>query len=95
MLLTELRIARQRFGEQRGKVIGKIEFEGKAGSIALNLSSDQCEQIFDVVAGALETTAKEAANNLRCNIIEHQKSPNKSRPSQGSDPKFPPETTQP
>jgi hypothetical protein len=70
MLLKKLEIERARWGENEGKHRGKITFDGDAGEVTLNLTPELCNKIFEICADGLIETAKEAASNLTCNIIE-------------------------
>jgi hypothetical protein len=52
---------------------GKAEFGGEAGSVALKLTADHCNRIFQVCGDGMIDVAKDAARNLTANVIEHQK----------------------
>lgn len=73
MILQKLEIELARWGEEKGKYVGKAVFDGEAGSVALNLTPELCDKLFLICADGILTTAKEAAANLTCNVIEHQK----------------------
>lgn len=74
MVLVELRIKQiPSYRENAGQYEGKAEFTDRAGDVALNLTPEMCNQIFAVCADAILRTAQEAAANLTCNVIEHQK----------------------
>lgn len=71
MLLKKLVIERKLWGATNGQFAGSITFDGEAGSVSLKLTPDLCNKIFAVCAEGIVSTAKEAARNLACNIIEH------------------------
>jgi len=72
MYLNKLEIERQRYGEQKGKYLGKAEFENEIGAISLNLTPELCDKLFDICADGIVEIAGEAANNLRMTVIDHQ-----------------------
>jgi len=53
---------------------GKIVFGNKLGQVSLNLTDEQVDKIFLVCAESIEATAKEAAQELTCSVIEHKES---------------------
>lgn len=71
MILQKLEIELARWGDDKGKYVGKAVFDGEAGSVALNLTPELCDKLFLICADGILTTAKEAAANLTCNVIEH------------------------
>jgi hypothetical protein len=73
MILKKLQVELQTYGPDKGRHVGEIQFTGDAGCVTLNLTPDLCNKIFDICAEGLIETAKEAAHNLTCNVIEHQK----------------------
>lgn len=74
MILTKQQIEKKRYSPGEGKYAGVAQFAGKAGDVALNLTPEMCDKIFLVCADGIMETAKEAAANLTCNVIEHRKS---------------------
>jgi len=56
-----------------GEYEGTAEFSGDSGSVALKLTPAMCNKIFMICADGILNTAKEAAENLTCNVIEHRK----------------------
>ncbi len=73
MKLERLGMRLATYGVNEGRFIGAAEFAGNAGKIELNLSPEQCERIFEVLADCLVNTAKESAQLLTVSILEHQK----------------------
>ena len=74
MILQDLKIAViPSYKDNAGQYEGKATFRGKAGDVSLTLTPDHCNQIFKVCADGILDTAKEAAHELTCNVIEHQK----------------------
>lgn len=71
MKLHSLKIERKHWGEHKGRCSGEITFEGQAGKVTVFLTPEKCDQLFVVVSDSIEKTAKECADNLRCNILEH------------------------
>ena len=72
MQLNTLRIERKEFGKDAGKFAGYIKFNNELGEVRLNLSPEQCDKLFAVVAEGIIDTAKEAANELTVSVIEHK-----------------------
>jgi hypothetical protein len=72
MVLTKLQIEKKRYGPNEGKYAGVAQFTGTAGDVVLNLTPEMCDKIFLVCADGIMGTAKEAAENLTCNVIEHR-----------------------
>ena len=56
-----------------GQYEGLAEFSGEAGNVILNLTPELCDKLFIICAEGILATAKEAAENLTCNVLEHQK----------------------
>ena len=73
MQLKSLKIEREMWGNDKGKNKGKISFDNEVGAVTLNLTPDMCNKIFEVCAEGIIETAKEAASELTCTVIEHQK----------------------
>jgi len=71
MILQKLEIEMERWGDHKGKYTGKAVFDGDAGSVALKLTPELCDKMFLICAEGILSTAKEAAANLTCNVIEH------------------------
>ena len=73
MILEELKIELMKYGDSKGKHLGYVSFVNESGKVSLTLTPEKCEQIFSVCADGLIETAKEAAESMTCNIIDHQK----------------------
>src|SRR3546814_16329336 len=73
MILTRLEIRLMDYGPMKGKHVGKAEFSGDAGTVALNLNEHHLEQIFLTCADSIPDTAKAAARHLTVKVIEQQK----------------------
>lgn len=74
MVLKELRIALvPSYRPNAGQYEGVAEFTDEAGTIALKLTPEQCDKIFVICADGILKVAQEAAQNLTCNVLEHQK----------------------
>ena len=74
MKLNTLKIERERWGKNEGKFTGSIKFDNELGEISVNLSPEQCDKLFAVIAEGIIDTAKEAANELTVSVIEHKES---------------------
>lgn len=74
MVLKELKIAMiPSYRPNAGQYEGVAEFTDKAGNVALKLTPEMCDEIFVICADGILKVAQEAAMNLTCNVIEHQK----------------------
>jgi len=74
MILKELKITIiPSYRPNAGQYEGVAEFTDEAGNVALKLTPEMCDKIFILCADGILNVAKEAAANLTCNVIEHQK----------------------
>ncbi len=73
MNLLKLEIERQLWGTDKGQYVGKIQFDNELGLVAIKLTPEKCDELFRVCADGIVDTAKLAAKELTCTIIEHQK----------------------
>jgi hypothetical protein len=58
----------------KGELKGSVSFGNDRGRINLQLTQEHINKIFEVVADTMIETAKDAARELTCNIIEHKAS---------------------
>ncbi len=74
MILKELHIEQiPSYKDNAGQYEGSVKFTGGGGDVLLRLTPEQCNQIFRICADGILATAREAAENLTCNVLEHQK----------------------
>jgi len=73
MQLVKLEIERVKYGSDKGQFKGAIQFDNELGEVAIRLSEKQCNSLFAVCADGIVDTAKAAAEELTCSVIEHQK----------------------
>ena len=72
MQLVKLEIERVRYGENKGQFAGAIKFDNELGEVAISLTPQKCEELFRVCADGIVDTAKAAATELTCSVIEHR-----------------------
>ena len=72
MNLRELRIERARYGKNEGQLVGSIKFDNELGEVSLKLTKEHCDKIFRVCADGVLATAKSAADEMTCSVIEHK-----------------------
>jgi flagellar biosynthesis/type III secretory pathway protein FliH len=72
MQLNDLRIERKTYGTDKGMYKGYIKFDNELGEISVTLTHEKCEKLFSVVAEGIIDTAKQAAKELTCSVIEHK-----------------------
>ena len=72
MQLVRLEIERIRYGEKKGQFSGAIRFDNELGEVAIKLTPEKCEDLFRVCADGIVDTAKAAATELACSVIEHR-----------------------
>jgi hypothetical protein len=72
MEFQSLVIEKERFGPSRGNLKGSIIFSGDDARINLKLNQSHIDKIFQIVADTMIEVAKEAAQELTVNIIEHK-----------------------
>jgi hypothetical protein len=70
MNFKSLSIERKSWG--KNELQGSVVFGNNRGRINLQLTDEHINKIFGVVADTMIETAKEAAAELTCNIIEHK-----------------------
>lgn len=74
MKLYKLTIERKMYGENKGQYYGTISFDNEHGKVDIHLTEEHCQRMFEVVADGIIDTAKEAASNLTCSVLEHKQS---------------------
>jgi hypothetical protein len=74
MQLNSLKIERQKWGRNEGQYVGVIKFDNEVGNVSIKLSEEKCKELFMVCADGIVETAKVAARELTCSVIEHKKS---------------------
>ena len=72
MEFRKLEIEKNTWGT--GELKGSVCFSNEKGRIQLKLKPEHINKIFEVVADTMIETAREAAQELTCNIIEHKAS---------------------
>lgn len=72
MQLKKLQIERERWGENKGQYVGVITFDNELGEVSIKLSEEKCRELFMVCADGIVDTAKSAARELTCSVIEHR-----------------------
>ncbi len=73
MILKNLEIELNTYGKEKGKYTGRVDFQNEDSKIQLRLTPEHINKIFELCADALVQTAKDAANEMTVNIIEHKK----------------------
>lgn len=72
MNFRSLEIKKDTWGDK--SLTGQVVFDNEKGRINLNLTESHINKIFSIVADSMIDVAKEAAQELTCNIIEHKNS---------------------
>ena len=72
MILKKLEIELQRYGELKGKHVGQATFCVDSGCVTINLTPELCDKMFLICAEGIISTAKEAAQNLTCAVLDHR-----------------------
>lgn len=70
MKLTNLEIKLQKWGENEGKYLGKIEYEDKTGNVALLLDDRVSEAVLMCIGDTITQFAATAAENVKKSIIQ-------------------------
>ncbi len=73
MNLLKLEIERELWGTNKGQYVGEIQFDNELGLVAIKITPEICDELFKICADGIIDTAKLAAKELTCTIIEHQK----------------------
>lgn len=61
MRVRSMNINRIRYGTDEGKLSGEVEFENPSSKISIRLSDRECQQMLELVAASLISSAKETA----------------------------------
>lgn len=72
MELRMLHLSRETYGESKGRLKGKLSVTTSYGEIDLKLEDERAEQILQIVADQLVESAKEVAQNITREVLEHQ-----------------------
>lgn len=71
MELERLYLTKETYGAHKGKISGKITFQGSAGEITLVLTHENAHEILRICADRLVEQSKEIAMNMTAAIIEN------------------------
>ena len=71
MELESLRMSKEEWGDNKGKVLGTIGFKGPIGKIELMLSESDCKAILRLCAARLVEQSRELATSMTAEIIEN------------------------
>lgn len=72
MKLSSLNLRRSSYGVDQGELAGTLVVTTVSGDIQLRLSQEKCEQILAIVSEQLVDSAKEVAENITKEIVEHR-----------------------
>lgn len=64
MRLTRLKIERELWGNDKGKLVGEIAFENQDAKVTVILDEDKCYKMLEIVAENVVSNARETANLL-------------------------------
>ena len=70
-MLEQLTISRATYGEDKGKLTGRIKISTQAGAVELTLTEEQAQGIIDVVADTLIDYSKMIANDMTVILVEN------------------------
>ena len=71
MELRSLYLTRETYGEKKGTLSGNLEVTTISGDIKIRLIGERAEQILAIVTEQLVETAKDVAENITREVIEH------------------------
>ena len=71
MELESLYLTKETYGPNKGKISGKITFQGNAGEISLVLTPANAQEILRICADRLVEQSREAAMSMTAAIIEN------------------------
>lgn len=72
MQLSGIHLSRSQYGADQGKLSGSLSVTTEYGDIKLVLSEEKAEKILMLVSEQLVESAKEIAENITREIIEHR-----------------------
>lgn len=72
MQLSGINLTRSTFGADKGKLSGTLHITTQSGDIKLILSEEKAQQILILISEQLVESAKELAEDITKEIIEHQ-----------------------
>ena len=70
MNLKSLQLERQVWGDMKGQITGKIEFDSPTAVIGLVITPEMSQRILAVVGDALVSVSQEAAVALKADVIQ-------------------------
>lgn len=73
MILKDLRIQRELYGDKKDQYKGYATFDGEAGSVTLTLNKDHLDEIFKTCADSIIETSRAAARHLTLSLVNTQK----------------------
>jgi hypothetical protein len=62
--LKNLSISRIEWGEEKGRLRGKIGYDGENGTVELSLSAKDCENLLPLIAQSIVNSSREIAEQL-------------------------------
>ena len=71
MQLDRLEIERQRYGDFKGQIVGKITVSDGSGSITMQVNPDMAARLVDLCADALVDHAHTAAEKMTADLVEN------------------------
>lgn len=75
MQFERLELERQRYGEFKGQIVGKISVSGDRGDMTLAIGPDTAKALIDICAEGLVDHAKGVAADLVSDLIENHDAP--------------------
>ena len=75
MNIKELRIARQEYGEDKGKLMGQLKVDSQEGAITINLTHEHAQKVIAMCADSLVVVSKEVANEMTAELLEQSSVP--------------------
>lgn len=72
MKLNFLKIERQKYGIDKDKLLGEIEFENQYSKVSCKLTEDQAYKLLDIVAEAMVVNAQDTAKMLVADLRRPQ-----------------------
>lgn len=70
-LIKSISLRMKEYGDDKGTLLGEIEFLNQHGEIKVRLNNDQSEKIVAILAEELVATAKQTAMLMTTEVLTH------------------------
>lgn len=69
MILENIEISLDKWGENKGRYVGRVKFGNEGGRIEINLTPDTSEKVLALLANQVVAAAQETAKMMAAQVI--------------------------